>query len=74
MLTPEHLAIEAERLTRDPVLMHALKLIRDEAVDGLVNTDPELFETICRWQAQAKMADEIPMMLRRFVAAQASDE
>jgi hypothetical protein len=74
MLTPEFLAIEAERLTRDPVLVHAIGLMRTEAVEMLIETDPDDFTEICRWQAQARMADEIPMMLRRFVAAQASDE
>lgn len=73
-MTPEMLAIEAERLLRDSTLMHAVKLMRDEAVEALINTDAEKFETICRWQAQARMADEIPQILRRFVAAQASDE
>jgi hypothetical protein len=74
MLTAEHLAIEAERLTRDPVLMHAIMHMKGEAIDELVNARPDDMAEICRWQAQARMADEIPMMLRRFIAAQASDE
>jgi hypothetical protein len=74
MLTPEFLAIEAERLSRDPVLVHAVMHMKAEAVDELVNTRADDMAEICRWQAQARMADEILMMLRRFVAAQASDE
>ena len=70
----QHLATEAERLSRDSVLIHALTLIRNDAVEALIDCLPDDTTHICRLQAIAKVAEEFPMMLHRFIEALPSDE
>lgn len=69
MMTPEHLKKEAERLVNDPVLIQALKDLRDEALADLVLTDAADVNQIIANQQKAKLAEEILNQLQRYILA-----
>lgn len=63
---PEFLAKEAERLEKDVVLIHALEILREEALDELVNCDATDTAKVIKYQQQADMAHEVMRQLKRF--------
>lgn len=66
---PEHLAAEAERLLKDPILNHALKDIRNEALDDLSRTDANDTGKVIALQQRAILANEILDQLQRYIIA-----
>ena len=70
-MNEEHLALEAERLMKDAVLLEAMKRARVEWIERLVAENPEDFVKIAETQANIRALDSLTDNLRRFIVAQA---
>lgn len=63
------LAKEAERLSKDPVLLQALSTIKSTAISALVKADPNKVTDVARLQAKVTVCDEFMSELRQMVEA-----
>lgn len=63
------LAKEAERLSKDPVLLQAIINIRSMAIEALVKADPNKITDVARLQAKVTVCDEFMSELRQMVEA-----
>lgn len=68
-MNPEHLAAEAERLLRDPVLLRAVASMRAEALEDLAVCDPTAQHKVISGQARVFLCDEFLQTLRRHIEA-----
>lgn len=59
----ERLALEAERLKKDPVFLEVLSRIRSAAVEQLIRTNVDDASMILTLQAFAKVCDVFPSEL-----------
>lgn len=64
-----HLAKEAERLSKDPIFIKALDDIRADALNSLVTADADNKTLIIRLQQVAAVTDEIRSVLSRYIMA-----
>jgi hypothetical protein len=67
--TAEYLAKEAERLTKDLVLITALADMRKDALADLVEVDATFTEDVLRHQSRVKTIDEFLSQLERYILA-----
>jgi hypothetical protein len=65
----EFLALEAERLAKDPVFLEVLQRIRTSAVEDLVKTNPDDITKLIYLQCFAKVCDQFPSQLQAMVAS-----
>lgn len=63
----EFLAQEAARLAKDPVFAEALRLIRADAVEKLLNTRADAISDVISYQSLAKMCDQLPSILEAMI-------
>lgn len=63
----EFLALEAERLAKDPVFLEVLQRIRSGAVEKLISTNADETTTIVYLQCMAKIADLFPSELKAMI-------
>lgn len=63
----EFLALEAERLAKDPIFLEVLQRIRSSAVDKLISTNADETTKIVYLQCMAKVADLFPAELQAMV-------
>lgn len=66
-------AREAKRLLNDEFLAYALSCIRQEAIESLLATDPELILEVTKWQRTVAVCDALPRQLHRFMLAASLD-
>lgn len=64
---PDDLAKEADRLTGDRTLNHALDTMRAEALESLLTINPTNAAEIMQAQARAAAVDEFRSLLKRYV-------
>lgn len=67
MMDKEHLAQEAERLSKDPVFLEVLARIRSTAVEALIKTDADEKTAILALQAKAAICDAFPDELKAMI-------
>jgi len=67
---PEHLAKEAQRLTNDDVLTHAIADAKQEALEILAVVDPHDPTAIQKQQALILALEELTTTLERYILAQ----
>ena len=65
----EFLALEAARLSKDPIFTEALRLIRADAVEMLLNTSADDMCNVLKLQSLAKVCDELPAIMERMIMA-----
>lgn len=65
----EFLALEAERLAKDPVFLEVLARIRTAAVEDLIKVNPDDATRLIYLQCFAKVCDKFPDELRAMVAS-----
>lgn len=63
----ERLALEAERLKKDPVFLEVLSRIRSAAVEQLIKTNADDKTMILTLQAFAKVCDTFPAELEAMI-------
>lgn len=64
---PEYLAKEAERLQNDPVLLHALQEMVNEALLTLSRADPDNKTEILRWQQTVAVCNDLMDKLGSYI-------
>ena len=65
----EFLALEAERLAKDPVFLEVLARIRKGAVDALVSVDAESTREVITLQCFARVCDVFPAELQAMITS-----
>lgn len=65
----EFLALEAERLAKDPVFLEVLQRIRKSAVDGLVTVNADATREVITLQCFARVCDVFPAELQAMIAS-----
>lgn len=65
----EWLALEAERLAKDPVFLEVLQRIRTSAVEQLIKTNVDDTTLILTLQAFAKVCDVFPAELQAMISS-----
>lgn len=63
----EFLALEAERLAKDPVFLEVLRRIRSSAVESLIGTNADDKTAIITLQCFAKVCDTFPAELQAMI-------
>lgn len=63
----EFLALEADRLSKDPIFLEVLSRIRTKSVESLVNTPATETNTIIHLQCFARICDLFPAELQAMV-------
>ena len=71
MMDKAFLAKEAERLSKDPTLIEAVRKIRARAIEALVKADADKATEIARLQAKTVVCDEFMAELMRMIDAAA---
>jgi len=65
----EFLALEAERLAKDPIFLEVLARIRKGAVDGLIAVNAENQREVITLQCFARVCDVFPAELQAMIAS-----
>lgn len=63
----EHLALEADRLSKDPVFLEVLARIRAASVEKLINTPVDKTTDIIHLQCFARICDIFPAELQAMI-------
>lgn len=63
----EWLALEAERLAKDPVFLEVINRIRKESTDGLVTVDATDMRAVVTLQVFARVCDLFPQELEAMI-------
>jgi hypothetical protein len=66
-LDKDHLKLEADRLSKDPVLIEAVARIRLQALEGLVKADPAKTNEIIALQERVKVCDAFATTLKTMI-------
>lgn len=67
MMDKEFLALESERLAKDPVFLEVLARIRASAVESLIGTNADDKTAIITLQATAQICDRFPSELQAMI-------
>ena len=63
----DHLKLEADRLSKDPVLIEAVARIRLQAMEAMIKADPTKATEIIALQERVKVCDSFATTLKAMI-------
>lgn len=63
----DHLKLEADRLSKDPVLIEAVARIRLQAMEAMIKADPTKATEIIALQERVKVCDSFAAALKAMI-------